>query len=46
MFAIDYPYQDAVESADFMNSAPLPAKDIEKVAHKNAEKLFNISPKV
>jgi predicted TIM-barrel fold metal-dependent hydrolase len=45
MFAIDYPYQESRESADFMNSAPLPAEDCEKIAHKNAEKLFRIQGK-
>jgi 5-carboxyvanillate decarboxylase len=46
MFAIDYPYQESEESANFMNSAPLPSKDCEKIAHENAEKLFNIPAKV
>jgi 2,3-dihydroxybenzoate decarboxylase/5-carboxyvanillate decarboxylase len=45
MFAIDYPYQESEESADFMNSAPLPQQDLEKIAHGNAEKLFNIPAK-
>jgi 2,3-dihydroxybenzoate decarboxylase/5-carboxyvanillate decarboxylase len=46
MFAIDYPYQESEESANFMNSAPLPLEDCEKIAHGNAEKLFNIPAKV
>ena len=46
MFAIDYPYQESEESANFMNSAPLPPEDCEKIAHENAEKLFNIPAKV
>lgn len=45
MFAIDYPYQETEESAVFMNSAPLPPADCEKIAHGNAEKLFNIPVK-
>jgi 5-carboxyvanillate decarboxylase len=45
MFAIDYPYQESEESADFMNSAPLPQADCEKIAHRNAEKLFHITAK-
>ena len=46
MFAIDYPYQESEESADFMNSAPLPPSDCEKIAHGNAEQLFHIPAKV
>jgi predicted TIM-barrel fold metal-dependent hydrolase len=42
MFAIDYPYQESVEAADFMNSAPLPVADCEKIAHGNAERIFHI----
>lgn len=43
MFAIDYPYQESMEAANFMNSAPLPAADCEKIAHGNAERVFHIS---
>ena len=46
MFAIDYPYQESGESANFMNSAPLPREDCEKIAHGNAEKIFKIPAKV
>ncbi len=42
MFAIDYPYQESVEAANFMNSAPLPLADCQKIAHGNAEKIFHI----
>jgi 5-carboxyvanillate decarboxylase len=44
LFAIDYPYQESVEAANFMNSAPLPEADVEKIAHGNAEKIFRIKP--
>lgn len=27
IFAIDYPYQESIESAEFMNSEPLPVVD-------------------
>jgi 5-carboxyvanillate decarboxylase len=43
MFAVDYPYQESMEAARFMNSAPLPEADVEKIAHGNAEKLFHIA---
>ena len=42
-FAIDYPYQESVEAANFMNSSPLSEADNEKIAHGNAEKLFRIA---
>ena len=45
LFAIDYPYQESDEAANFMNSAPLPAEDCEKIAHRNAENIFHISEK-
>jgi len=42
IFAIDYPYQDMVESANFMNSSPLSEADNEKIAHGTTERLFHI----
>jgi 5-carboxyvanillate decarboxylase len=44
IFAIDYPYQDMVESANFMNTSPLPEADNEKIAHGTTERLFHIRP--
>ena len=46
MFAIDYPYQESEEAANFMNSAPLQPVDCEKIAHGNAEKFLHIPAKV
>jgi len=43
MFAIDYPYQESVEAATFMNTAPLSEQDVEKIAHANAERVFRIA---
>ncbi len=45
MFAVDYPYQESVEAANFMNTAPLSPADCEKIAHGNAEKIFHIPGK-
>jgi 5-carboxyvanillate decarboxylase len=45
LFAIDYPYQESDEAANFMNSAPLQAEDCEKIAHRNAENIFHIPEK-
>ena len=43
MFAVDYPYQESLEAAQFMNSAPLPEAGVEKIAHGNAERIFHIA---
>jgi 5-carboxyvanillate decarboxylase len=43
MFAIDYPYQESMEAAHFMQTAPLPPEDMEKIAHGNAEHIFHIT---
>ena len=43
IFAIDYPYQESVEAANFMNSSPLSEADNEKIAHGNAERVFHIA---
>jgi 5-carboxyvanillate decarboxylase len=43
MWASDYPYQPEMnEAAEFMNTAPLPAADVEKIAHGNAERYFRL----
>ena len=42
MFAIDYPYQETEGAANFMNTAPLPEADLEKITHGNAERIFHI----
>jgi len=42
MWAIDYPYQDTMEAVRFMDSAPIPDADKEKIYHGNAERLFRI----
>ena len=44
MFAIDYPYQESKEAAHFMQTAPLPVADMEKMTHGNAERIFHITP--
>ena len=42
LFATDYPYESTRLGAEFMEKAPLGKSDKEKVAYKNAEKLFRI----
>jgi predicted TIM-barrel fold metal-dependent hydrolase len=46
MFAVDYPYQDTAGAVDFMDTAPLPEGDLDRIAHGNAEKVFGIRPRV
>lgn len=43
MFAIDYPYVDTEDSANFMQTAGLPDADMEKITHGNAERIFHIT---
>jgi 5-carboxyvanillate decarboxylase len=42
MWAIDYPYQPTAPAVAFLESAPLPAADLERIAHGNAERIFGI----
>jgi 5-carboxyvanillate decarboxylase len=43
MWAIDYPYQAAPGSVEFMNTAPVSDEDREKLFHRNAERVFRIA---
>jgi len=42
MWAIDYPYQPTPPAVAFLESAPLAAADLQRVAHANAERIFRI----
>lgn len=42
MWAIDYPYQPSAPAVAFLESAPLAAADLQRVAHANAERIFRI----
>ena len=42
MFAVDYPYQETMEAARFMRSAKLPEGDLDKIASRNAERVFRL----
>jgi 2,3-dihydroxybenzoate decarboxylase len=44
MFAVDYPFENTKTAVDFLASAPLDAEDRAKIAFKNAERLFKLSP--
>ncbi|WFE37614.1 amidohydrolase family protein [Micromonospora sp. WMMD998] len=42
MFATDYPFADIKEQTDWFRGVDLPREDKEKIAFRNAEKLFKI----
>lgn len=42
LWAIDYPYQPTTPAVEFMDSAPIPEEDKEKIYYKNAERVFRI----
>jgi predicted TIM-barrel fold metal-dependent hydrolase len=42
MWAIDYPYEESAPATRFMNEAPIPQADKEKIFHLNAERLFRL----
>ena len=43
MFSIDYPYSSNEQGRAFLNSLTLPADQIEKLAHGNADKLLKLA---
>ena len=42
MWATDYPYEPAGPAVSFLESAPISDTDREMIAHRNAERVFNI----
>lgn len=42
MFAVDYPYQETHEAADWIRGADIPIEAKRKIAAGNAERIFNI----
>jgi predicted TIM-barrel fold metal-dependent hydrolase len=40
LFSIDYPYSSNQQGRDFLDALKVPAADIEKVAHGNADRLL------
>nr|WP_234800930.1 amidohydrolase family protein [Luteitalea pratensis] len=43
MWAIDYPFQPTGPAVAFIESAPMSETDREKIAYKNAERIFRIA---
>jgi 5-carboxyvanillate decarboxylase len=44
LWAVDYPYQETLEATRWLNEAPIPDSDKEKIFHGNAERVFKIMP--
>jgi predicted TIM-barrel fold metal-dependent hydrolase len=42
MFSVDHPYGSMVEARSFLDQIPVTAADRERIAHGNAERLFNL----
>jgi 5-carboxyvanillate decarboxylase len=45
MFAVDHPFCDMKEAVAIIDNVPLPAPDLDRIAHANAEGLFGIPPR-
>ena len=44
LFSVDDPFGDNFEGVAFLNKAQLSTSDREKLAHRNAERVLNLSP--
>jgi 5-carboxyvanillate decarboxylase len=44
MFAIDYPFQPSRPAVTYMNGVDISEEDKEKIFHRNAERVFHLSP--
>ena len=42
MFSVDHPYGSMAEARAFLDQIPVSASDRERIAHGNAERLFNL----
>ena len=42
MFSVDHPYGSMAEARAFLDHIPVSAADRERIAHGNAERLFNL----
>jgi predicted TIM-barrel fold metal-dependent hydrolase len=43
LFSVDYPFSTNEEGVRFLKSLPLPEDQLEKIAHRNAEKLLKLN---
>jgi predicted TIM-barrel fold metal-dependent hydrolase len=42
LFSVDYPFSPNSEGRDFLNSLPVSPRDMEKIAHRNADRLLKL----
>ena len=42
LFSVDYPYSSNSHGAEFLQSLPVPAVELEKVAHGNADRILKL----
>jgi uncharacterized protein len=42
MFSIDYPFSTTLQGREFLNRLPVSPDDLEKIAHRNAERLLQL----
>jgi predicted TIM-barrel fold metal-dependent hydrolase len=42
LFSVDWPYESHVAAVEFLNRQPLSRRDLEKVAHLNAERILRL----
>jgi predicted TIM-barrel fold metal-dependent hydrolase len=43
LFSVDYPFSPNAEGRDFLDSLPVSPEDMEKIAHRNADRLLKLS---
>jgi predicted TIM-barrel fold metal-dependent hydrolase len=42
LFSVDYPFSPNAEGRDFLDSLPVSPEDLEKIAHRNADRLLKL----
>ena len=42
LFAIDYPFESTAEAVEFLRTAPYTSRDLERIAHRNAERILRV----
>jgi 2,3-dihydroxybenzoate decarboxylase len=45
MFSVDWPYESNTGAVEFLKHLPLGSSDLEKIAHRNAERILGLSPR-
>ena len=42
LFSVDYPFSPNAEGRDFLDALPVCPEDMEKIAHRNADRLLKL----